>query len=146
MDISAKLAQFDKEWAEAEVRNDKNFEQVPDGKYQVVVDEVEIVESKAGNLQLKWQFAVFNGSHKGRKLWKYNGLEKSDHIEYLKKDIATAGLEIAKLSDLPGNLKYLLDQVLEITVKTKGDFTNIYINKSLNDEVVKEVDDDDLPF
>jgi hypothetical protein len=146
MDLKDRLAQFDQEWEQAEVETDKEYDALPDGKYQVVVDEVEIVESKAGNLQLKWQFGVFNGSHKGRKIWKYNGLEKTEHIEWLKKDIYTAGVEVRKLSDLPGQLNQLLDRVLEVTLKTKGDFTNVYINKLVDAAGDDIPGDDDFPF
>ena len=149
MDLKDKLAQFDKEWEEAPVESSQQYEDLPDGKYQVVVDSVEITESKAGNLMLKWEFGVFNGAFKGRKAWKYNGLEKKEHIEWVKKDIFTAGLEIKKISDLPDRLKDLLDRVLEVTIKTKNDFTNVYINKlvsSTAEDSFLDSNDDNFPF
>jgi len=46
-----------------------------------------------------------------------------------KRDLLTAGLKIEKLSLLPQHLNELLDLVLEVQLKTKGDHQNSFLNK-----------------
>lgn len=47
------LATFDAEFEGAPVE-DSDFEPLPDGKYQVTVERVELLRSRAGNPMLKW--------------------------------------------------------------------------------------------
>lgn len=144
----AELAQFDDEWGELE--DSPFFDRLPDGRYQVRVLETAIERAKrSGRLQLKWEFAVLNGPHKNRRIWLYHGLDNADALPYLKRDLAVAGLELTRLSELAERLHELNDVVLEVTLKTKGEYQNVYINKLIDapfppDEPV--FDHDDRPF
>jgi hypothetical protein len=124
------LEQWDKTFEEAPI--EPRNENLPDGHYQVRVDRVELVRTKSGKDALKWQFVVVNGDYAERKTWKYSMMESTDNIKFLKNDLFTVGLQdLQKLSDLPGRLDDLLDVIIEITLKTKNDMQNTYLNKRI---------------
>jgi hypothetical protein len=125
------LAQFDDAFESAEVK-DREFETVPDGKYQVNVERVELTRAKtSGNPMLKWTLRILAPTHKGRLLWRNNVMVSSMNIKWLKQDLHICGLKLAKLSDLPGHLKQLNDIKLEVNKRTRGENENIYFNRRI---------------
>lgn len=126
------LAKFDSDFAEAPVEEKKEFDSVPDGKYQVNVDKVEITTAKtSGNAMLKWTLRILAPRHQNRLLWRNNVMATRENIKWLKNDLHVCGLDLQKLSDLPANLERLLDVKLEVTKRTKGDNENVYFNRRL---------------
>jgi len=122
-DDTMDLAQFDDDFVTADVE-EKDFEAVPDGKYQVKVDRVELTRSEtSGNPMLKWALKILGPTHKGRLLWRNNVIASKDNVKWLKQDLYTCGLQMDKLSDLPGKLETLLDVGLEVTKRTKTNST-----------------------
>jgi hypothetical protein len=125
------LAQFDEDFAEASVE-DREFDEIPDGKFQVSVDKVELTTAKSsGNALLKWTLRILGPHYAGRLLWRNNVMATRENIRWLKNDLHICGLDLAKLSDLPAHLSYLLDVQLEVTKRTRGDNINIYFNRRL---------------
>jgi len=125
------LAQFDDTFDTAEVE-EREFEDVPDGKYQVNVDKVELTRAKTShNMMLKWTLRIIAPAHKGRLLWRNNVIATDGNIKWLKQDLYTCGLQLKKLSDLPANLEQLLNLKLQVTKRTTGENENIYINKRI---------------
>jgi hypothetical protein len=146
------LAQFDEEFAAAPVE-DREFDEVPDAKYPVNVDAVEITDSKtSGKRMLKWTFRIFGPRFAGRLLWKYSMLATPENIRWFKNELHVCGLDLVRLSDLPQHLHLLLDLHLEVTKRTKGDASNIYINRRLEKDAPEGGDDfgrtgaDHVPF
>jgi len=130
-DDTMDLAQSDDDFVSADVE-EKDFEAVPDGKYQVKVDRVELTRSEtSGNPMLKWALKILGPTHKGRLLWRNNVIASKDNVKWLKQDLYTCGLQMDKLSDLPGKLETLLDVGLEVTKRTKNEFENIYFNRRI---------------
>jgi len=125
------LAQFDDDFAQQPIE-EPEFEDIPDGRYQVAIDRVELTRSKqAGNPMLKWALKILGPTHRGRLLFRNNLIVSSDNLKWLKHDLHIAGLDLDRLSDLPGRLGELLDRKLEVTKKTKGDFENVFLNKQI---------------
>jgi hypothetical protein len=125
------LAQFDDAFQAAEVE-EREFDTVPDGKYQVNVDKVELTRAQtSGNPMLKWTLRIIAPSHKGRMLWRNNVMASKENIKWLKQDLYTCGLQLTKLSDLPGYLEQLLNIKLEVTKRTRNENENIYINRRI---------------
>ncbi len=154
-ELMAQLEQFDAAWAEAPEGD--SFENLPDGKYQVSIEEVRFENAKkSGRLQLAWIFEVLSsGENMGRRIFHYRGLDNEMSIGWMKKEIFTCGLRVEKASELPGMLEYLLDRVVEVTLKTKktdkGEFQNLFINKLLDDgpdstRKLNITDEDQVPF
>ncbi len=145
------LSQFDDDYESAEVE-DREFEPVPDGKYQVKVDRVEIARAKSsGNPMLKWTLKILAPTHAGRLLWRNNVMASKENIKWLKNDLHTCGLELEKLSELPERLNDLLDLTLEVTKRTRGENENIYLNRRIeidvNDgEPARDAKGDLIPF
>ena len=145
------LSQFDDDYDSAEVE-DREFDAVPDGKYQVMVERVELSRAKSsGNPMLKWTLKILAPTHAGRLLWRNNVMASKENIKWLKNDLHTCGLELEKLSDLPERLNDLLDLTLEVTKRTRGENENIYLNRRIeidvNDgEPAREAKGDLIPF
>ncbi|MHB1462038.1 MAG: DUF669 domain-containing protein [Armatimonadota bacterium] len=110
---------------------EQGFDDLPEGKYQVKVEMVELVRTKAKHEpMLKWTFKVIAPSCVGRLLWK-NTVISHDNMKYLKTDLHTCGLDLVNLTDLPGRLHELLDMTLEINKRIKGGNDQIYINRRI---------------
>lgn len=145
------LSQFDDDYDSAEVE-DREFEPVPDGKYQVIVERVELSRAKSsGNPMLKWTLKILAPTHAGRLLWRNNVMASKENIKWLKNDLHTCGLELEKLSDLSERLNDLLDLTLEVTKRTRGENENIYLNRRIeidvNDgEPARDAKGDLIPF
>jgi len=124
------LAHWDEEYAATEVEPNQ-FDDVPDGKYQVKVEKVELARTQNGDPMLKWQLRVLGPQHRGRMMFRNNVMASKENIKFLKADLLTCGLELGKLSDLPNRLNDLLDVAMEVTKRTRGEYSNVYINKRI---------------
>jgi hypothetical protein len=142
------LTEFEDDYVEVPVQEQSEREELPDGKYQVVVDKVELTTTKtSGAPILKWALKVLGGPHAGRRLFRHNLIGSKDNLKWLKTDLHTCGLVLAKLSELPDRLGELLDVKLEVTKKTNGEFTNVYINKRIVlMEDLPQAADPSIPF
>jgi len=141
------LAQFDDEYSSAPLE-EREFDEVPDGKYQINVEKVEITKThNTDNPMLKWTLKILGPKCAGRLLWRNSVMASKDNIKWLKTDLHTCGLDLEKLSDLPIKLADLLDVKLEITTRTKGNSQNIYFNRRIVLDDIQHRDDESLaPF
>mgnify|MGYP001576507111 FL=1 len=125
------LTQFDDDFRSETPADRSDIESVPDGKYQVVVEKVEITEAHTtGNPMLKWTLRVIAPRHVNRLMWR-NSVFTANTLKFVKTDLHICGLDLEKLSDLPKKLHLLLDVKLEVTKKTRGDTENIYFNSRI---------------
>jgi hypothetical protein len=125
------LSAFDDDFVEAPIE-EREFDEVPDGKYQVQVDKVEITTAKSsGNAMLKWTLRILGPQFAGRLLWRNNVIATRENVRWLKNDLHTCGLDLVKLSELGDHLPQLLDVQLEVTKRTRGDSVNVYFNRRL---------------
>jgi hypothetical protein len=123
------LREFDDVFAEAPADSDDRGE-IPDGRYQVIVDKVEVTRSKTSNSpMLKWQLRIEDAELAGRLLWKNSMIATEENVKWLKKEFVTCGFHLEKLSDLQSRLPDLLDLKLEVTKRTKGAHANIYFQR-----------------
>jgi hypothetical protein len=116
--------------ADFEAAQAPDMEEVPDGKYQVRVNTVKLAQSQKGDPMLKWGLIVISGQYADRHIFK-NSVITPASLPFVKGDLQTLGLTLPKFSDLPNHLESLLDLSIEVTKRTKGDFTNVYFNKLL---------------
>jgi len=125
------LSQFDDDYRSEQPEDRGDFESVPDGKYQVAVEKVELTEAQStGNPMLKWTLRVIAPKFVNRLIWR-NSVITHNTLKYVKTDLHLCGLDLDKISDLPKNLKKLLDVKLEVTKKTKGENENIFCNRRI---------------
>jgi len=140
------LAQFDDDFAEAPVE-EREFEDIPDGKYQVNVEKVELTRAQSsGNPMLKWTLKILGPRFAGRLLWRNSVMASKENLKWLKTALPPGGIEVEKLSDLPARLGDLLDVKLEVTKRTKGENENIYFNRRIVVEDLAPEDDSLAPF
>lgn len=125
------LTQFDDHFVNAEIE-ERTFESVPDGKYQVNVERVELKHTKkTGAPMLAWKLKIIGPQCVGRVLWRNNVMASPDNIKWLKNDLHTCGLDLDKLSDLPSRLEDLLDVKLNVTVRSVEENTNVYFDRRI---------------
>ena len=145
------LSQFDKEYREQQPEEGGDRDSVPDGKYQVNVEKVELTEAQSsGNPMLKWKLRVIAPKFINQVMWR-NSVITHKTLKYVKTDLHICGLDLDKLSDLPQRLAALLDVKLEVTKKTKGDNENIFFNRRIDNDRApgkfrQEADDALVPF
>jgi hypothetical protein len=163
--IEDELAEYDEEWAEIDATiEEKEFEPLPDGKYQAEVMEARVEHSKrSGRLQFTLVFQILAPSkHAGRVTTKCTGLENTDQRGWVKQDLLRLlgpGAMPQKLSDLPLLCPLIVGMKVNIALVSKEKdgtvYQNVYINKVLSTSK-NEVDvpdfvdaaeyDKDLPF
>ena len=119
------LSAFDDDFATAEA---PSLDEVPDGKYQVRIDSVRLDRSQKGDPMIKWDLIVISGPLTGRHIFK-NAVITPASLPFVKGDLTTLGMELPKFSDLSNRLDELLDITLEVTKRTRGDYSNVYFNK-----------------
>ncbi|MFY8071484.1 MAG: DUF669 domain-containing protein [Pirellula sp.] len=141
---SVDLSSFDDEFATAQ---SPEYDEVPDGKYHARIESVRLETSQKGDPMIKFDLEVLSGAHAGRHIFK-NSVITQASIPYVKGDLRTLGLELSKFSELSGRLDELLDVTLEITKRTRGDYTNVYFNRRIRLASTSngEVPTKDIPF
>jgi hypothetical protein len=131
-DANFDLSAFDDDFADAAVE-ERTFDVPPDGKYQVRVDKVEIVRAKSsGNPMLRWELVILAPRCQNQRLFRNNVMATRENMKWLKTDLHTCGLDLERVSDLPARLGELLDVTLEVTKRTKGENTNVYLNRRIS--------------
>lgn len=141
------LADFDTPYTGADAPTD-GYEDVPDGQYQARIEKMELTKSKkSGDPMIKWTLRIVGPTSQNRLLWRYTVI-KSDRLGYIKKDLHTCGVKLAKFSDLPQHFDKMLDTMLDITVQKRGEFQNIYLNRRIvtQDQPQSPAYNDDIPF
>jgi hypothetical protein len=123
----AGLAAFDQEYEQAQP---PDFDEVPDGKYQVRIATVRLAESQKHDPMLKWDLVILSGPLAGRHIFK-NAVITAASLPFIKGDLKVLGLALGKFSELPNRLPELLDKTLQVTKRTKDEFANVYFNKLL---------------
>jgi hypothetical protein len=142
------LSTLDDDYGKAQAEP-REQDPVPDGRYQVNVEKVELTRARtSGNALLRWQLKILSGPLAGRFLFKNSVIASADNLKFLKTDLVLCGLELEKLSDLPNRLEELLDVKLDVTRRTKGENSNIYLNRRivLADDRPAAGPDDTTPF
>lgn len=144
IDSQVDLTSFDDEFETADA---PSYDEVPDGKYQVKIQTAKLESSQKGDPMIKFDLVVISGSQAGRHIFK-NSVITQASLPYVKGDLKTLGLELAKFSELAGRLDELLDKTLEVTKRTRGEYTNVYFNRRLNIASAPSggLADEDLPF
>jgi hypothetical protein len=121
------LTAFDDDFASAE---SPAHDEVPDGKYQVRIHGVRLDRSQKGDPLIKWDLVVIAGSQANRHIFK-NSVITPAALPFVKGDLNTLGLNLAKFSELQARLAELLDVTLEVTKRTRGEYANVYFNKRI---------------
>jgi len=121
------LTAYDDDFASADA---SAHDEVPDGKYQVRIQGVRLDHSQKGDPMIKWDLVVIAGSQANRHIFK-NSVITPAALPFVKGDLKTLGINLAKFSELQQRLEELLDVTLEVTKRTRGEYANVYFNKRI---------------
>lgn len=137
---------LDKPYRSADVDRRENL---PDGKFHVRIERVYLDEPKPDRPCLRYDLKVIAGHFQGRMIFKTAWLTPKAMGLY-KRDISRLKLDIPP-SELPDRLGEFLDILVEVTLKTNGEYQNVYFDKRLDSadvgpEDFGDDDPDDTPF
>ena len=162
-DILEDLKKYDEDYRRAKQSDflqTTTFQPVPDGKYQVVVENLEVLKSKtSGSPMLKWRLRIAGPAMADRVLWK-NRVINGKSLTWIEKDFRLCGVNMDSLSEIPQLIPKLLNLRLEVTKKASANgYEDIYFDRNLTAGGQKAVDasladldeemadlNDDLPF
>jgi hypothetical protein len=134
------LKQVDEDWKEAEAVEITGRIAVPDGNYKCFLKNARVEFSKSSDrLQVAWEIEVAEGKQKGKSIMKFDGLDNDVSMGWMKGTMKVLGMEIPKsITKLPGVFEEFFednkDIPINITVRTKDNFTNVYINGLAEEE------------
>lgn len=151
--IEQELMELDAIWGDIVVE-DRNFDPLPDGRYQVEVTEARVEHAKnSGRLQFTMVMVVLSPSDlAGKSIVKCSGLDNEQSLSFVKSDLKTLQVETEKISGLPLITTMLIGNFIEVALvsKKKGDETyqNVYINRLLQKPGEEDIYDnpDNMPF
>jgi len=133
-------------YAEAQAAADNNGK-LPDGMYQAEIISCAVLPSKnTGEPYLLWELRIGTGNYTGRTIRRFNQLRTDQNLWYLKKDLASAGMQLGSLPELPEAAQDLVGRILDIKLVTKGEYQNCYIQGLVCPNNLAAVSDDDVPF
>lgn len=140
---SNKMFNAAKERAEAEGSGLVGLE---DGHYIARLSFAEISKSQSsGRMQIKFSWLVVDGEAKGDSHNEYQGINSEDNITYLNKRLMRLGYDaVGSFEELEETITELNEDKpgVRLQVSTRGDFTNVYIKKVLDEEELPDDDDD----
>lgn len=143
MSIARELKQLQKKWKKSKAKASQ--EPVPDNNYQVRIIDCRLERSKNSNrLQVAQTMQVLNGKFKDRIIYRYSGIETAESLGYLKGELRKLDIKVPKnIINLTRTLEEIIGIDCDITVKTKGGFTNTYINSRAEDDIDEDEEDED---
>jgi len=119
-----------------------SFSEVPDDKYEAKIASATLNRSKSsGRRQCSWDLIIISGEMKGRHVFKHDGLEDEQQRSYFRQALAKLGIAWPKKSELAETLSELEGTFAAITVRTKGEFQNVYFDRALDSDDVGDIDD-----
>ena len=116
---SVDLSRYDDDYRKAKQADaPPRFRPVPDGRYQVIVETVELTKTRTtGNPMLKWRLRIAGPTMADRILWK-NGVITERTIPFITKELTLCGLTMQSLNELPSRLPDLVNLRLEVTKRS----------------------------
>ena len=129
---AADLSRFDNDFRAEPLGERPEFTPLPDGRYQAVIERVDLTQSQAsGNPRLYWVLRIVGPNHQGKVIGKGQTIT-ANSLKWVKQELHVCGVDPEPFSDLPNLLENMTGTELEITKKTRDGFENIYIEKRLN--------------
>ena len=143
---SVNLSRFDAQFSSEAVQDRVSIEPIPDGRYEVVVDGVELTEAKtSGNPMMRWTLRIVGPQMSGRVMWKNRAITEKT-LRFVKSELTICGLQLLRLSELPQHLDELRNLRLEVVKRERGSFYDVYFNRLTSSPLasprVYEMDDE----
>jgi hypothetical protein len=141
---AAGLAQFDDEWAKTEVAPDEMYSDIPDGRYDTVIEGAQVMETtSSARPMVVWKLRIQGPQAVNRVVTK-NRVITENTLAYLREDLEKCGLQVSRLSELPIRLGELVDRPVGVDKRTKDGRTNFYFRWGSNRTSQNGLED--IPF
>ena len=130
MSIARELRLLQRKWKRSKARN--LLKPIPDGNYKCRIIDARIEKSKSsGRLQVVQILQILRPKkYKSRMLYRYAGLETKGNLGFFKSDLKRLGIKIPKnIINISRSIENTIDLKCSVTVRTRGEFTNIFINR-----------------
>src|SRR5947209_8071575 len=116
----AELKRYDAEYRAAEVDSKTDFAPVPDGKYEVTVEKVDLERTpNAGYLRILWQMRITGPTQQNRLLWK-SSVITINSLRFVKAELQKCGLDLKDISELPDHIEKMANIDLSVTKRTNN--------------------------
>ena len=142
-----RMAEIRKMWGKAKPKRGTTL---PDDDYQGKITAADIGVSRSDRLQAVIEITVITGDAKGRTIRKYDGLETQDNLDYFFGFLDVCEVDIPDADEFDDDKAFVkaarkavtacIGKKVDFSVRTKDDFTNVYVNELLE---VAGTDDDD---
>lgn len=134
--FAKRLAAMNDRWDTAKSESSKSGGggvTVEDGRYNTRLTAAELRDGKDNSIYVLFQFTVVEGDSTGETIGRIAGFETDDKMIYLQRDLRRLGEDVDdfEIIQLPATLAKLTKNApgVRLTVKTKGEYTNVYIDK-----------------
>lgn len=105
---------------------------LPDGTYQGEIVAAIQAKTKKKKLQVDWTLKVLAGEYEGRTQHKYDLLVTQENVDWFLGVLEVLEVEApSDASEMKSTLKSCVGKKVEFSVKSSGDFSNVYINELL---------------
>ena len=94
---------------------EKTFELLPKGKYQAMITDAKVVDTKAGGKRLNVEFSVMDDAYKGRKIYHNFNIENANA-----KAVEIGMQELKTLLVCAGFTSFALNSASDLTAKSVG--------------------------
>jgi len=135
--LKKKLDAAKKLWKAAKTEAESSlggFTDIPDGRYLARLMKTEVTESKSsGRLQVAWSYKVVEGDFENEMKISFDGIETAQNLAFLARAMKRFGF--TSLPDDLDEVIALLEELSKrkplcrITLKTRGEFQNVYVDK-----------------
>ncbi len=113
----------------------KFSEKAPDGLYQARLDICRIGRSRSQRLQTFMRFEIIHGEHEGRILDKYAGMETTENLDFLARDIwSILGEKVQfKWKEVEQLFPKMLDTICEVRAATdeESGIQNVFVQRKM---------------
>ena len=140
--IHEELVKLQDKWSEALAITRAS---IPDDDYLFKLISIKVGFSKNRRFQAVSKFEVADGTYSGKEILKFDGLVDEVSLGFFKGYCEILGIEITEnMSELPDILNEFVEQfsgLITATVKTKGEYTNIYVKGVVETESSEEAEE-----
>jgi hypothetical protein len=120
------LRQFDEAWRKTPLASEDYYSDIPDGHYEALIEEARVTTtSSTGKPMVVWTLRIQGPIAANRTLPKTRVITDNT-VAWLKEDLRKCGLELERLSELPGRIHEIEGLVLPVEKRTKDGRMNVY--------------------
>lgn len=134
MKLSQELKQLQKQWAKTKASTTGT--RIPDGTYDVTIVDARLGRNRnSQKIQVEMVLQFLTKKYRNRTLTRYNTLETESNLKWFKTDLKKLGIVPPKnILNIPKYLEKTIGLKVSITIKSNGNFVNIFFNEVLDGE------------